>query len=100
MKKVNTLKGFSKYRRGLIYSLVYDKLVIRVRFDHDKQPSITLEDENGDNTYQIIRRDTMRAFAERKLLYLRSWTPALFIQINTYKVKSKIALSIKEYGKY
>lgn len=89
-KRESNIKGLGVNQLSIIYRMIKEGIVIRVIRDHDKRPEIELQDENGDNTYESVPLYIMRSFKKRRILSYTGWMPALFITIDTYRVRKEV----------
>lgn len=84
------ISGLGIKQLNLIYRMIKEDVVIRVIRDHDKKPTIELQDESGDNSYESVPLYIMRSFKKRRILEGTGWMPALFITIDTYRIKKAV----------
>lgn len=89
MKKQINLKTLGIKQLVLLKRMHDEELVIRVINDHDSR-SIELQDEGGDNSYESVPFQLFNSLGNRNLFSYFGWMPALFVTIDTFKIKNEV----------
>lgn len=68
-----------------------EDLVIRSVWDwYTNEVEISLQDQSGDNQYEVVTGAMLHSLDKRNLFNYSSWKPSLQITIHTYSLKDEV----------